>query len=68
MIINLSDLFLSFIGGVIIGLACTISYILKGRILGISGIYYGMITFKWEEFYWKLSILSSIVFATGIMY
>ncbi|CAD8063270.1 unnamed protein product [Paramecium sonneborni] len=68
MIINLSDLFLSLIGGIMIGVACSIHYITKGRIAGISGIYYGVITFKWDEFFWKLSILCSIVFSTGLMY
>ncbi|CAD8153242.1 unnamed protein product [Paramecium octaurelia] len=68
MIINISDLFLSFIGGIMIGVACSIHYITKGRITGISGIYYGVITFNWDEFYWKLSILCSLVFSTGLMY
>ncbi|CAD8057137.1 unnamed protein product [Paramecium primaurelia] len=68
MIINISDLFLSLIGGIMIGVACSLYYITKGRITGISGIYYGVITFKWNEFYWKLSILCSIVFSTGLMY
>lgn len=68
MLINISDLFLSLIGGVMIGLACSMYYITRGRITGMSGIYYGVITFKWNEFYWKLSILCSIVFSTGLMY
>ncbi|CAK75460.1 unnamed protein product (macronuclear) [Paramecium tetraurelia] len=68
MIINISDLFLGFIGGIMIGVACSMYYITKGRITGISGIYYGVITFNWSEFYWKLSVLCSIVFATGLMY
>jgi hypothetical protein len=68
MILNFSDLFLGFIGGLIMGLACTIHYVTKGRITGISGIYYGVITFNWGEFYWKLALLSSLVFATGVMH
>ena len=65
---NSDDIILSILGGILLSFACTINYMLRGRITGYSGIYYEVITFNQDTLYWKLSYLSSIVIATTIMY
>ena len=68
MIINLKDIYLAAAGGLIIGIATSIHYLLKGRVTGFSGIFYSLITFDKNSFYWKLSLMSSVVLSSSILY
>ena len=51
----------SFIGGLIIGLAVAILYLLRGNFAGISGIYNNVISANKNGFLWK------ILFIFGLM-
>lgn len=68
MIWNYDDVYLSIIGGIILSIACSVHYLSRGKISGMSGIYYGFITFDEECMYWKLSIMASMVLSTSIMF
>jgi hypothetical protein len=48
----------SLAGGVIIGLAAAALLLLAGRILGISGIFYGALTARGPEFAWRATFLT----------
>ena len=53
-------------GGILIGIATTIHLWLKGRITGMSGIFYGFITGEKNAFAWKLSLICGILIASTI--
>ncbi|CAD8165109.1 unnamed protein product [Paramecium octaurelia] len=68
MILNLKDIYLAAAGGLLIGLATSIHYLLKGRVTGFSGIFYSLITFDKNSFYWKLSLMSSVVLSSSLLF
>ncbi|CAD8068430.1 unnamed protein product [Paramecium sonneborni] len=68
MILNWNDIQLAAAGGLLIGLATSIHYLLKGRVTGFSGIFYSLITFDKNSFYWKLSLVSSVVLSSSLLY
>ena len=52
----------SFIGGILIGIAAIIIFLVNGRIMGISGIIGNLITFKeTDQIYWR------IIFILGVL-
>lgn len=65
---NKEDLYLAAIGGLLIGLASSLHYIVKGRITGFSGIFYSLISFDTNSFFWKLCLMSSVVLASTLMF
>lgn len=62
------DIALGVIGGVLIGVATSIHYLLKGRVTGFSGIVYSIITFDKPSFYWKVSLMMGVVIASSIFF
>lgn len=65
---NSEDVYLALIGGVLIGVATSIHYLVKGRVTGFSGIYYSLITYDKSSFYWKLALMSSVALAGAVMF
>lgn len=68
MILNFKDIYLAAAGGLLIGIATSIHYLLKGRITGFSGIYYSLITMDKNSFFWKISLMSSVVLSSSLLY
>ncbi|MBC86841.1 MAG: hypothetical protein CL677_06635 [Bdellovibrionaceae bacterium] len=55
MIIDLQAIGLATLGGIIIGLSVTVMLLFSGRVTGISGITYGILTqSQWKERAWRL--------------
>jgi uncharacterized membrane protein YedE/YeeE len=67
MVIN-SEMLNAFYGGVLIALASSFNLLLKGRITGISGILFGVVTPQNEGFFWKISFLTGLLFASNYFY
>jgi len=65
---NASDIGLGVIGGVLIGIATSIHFLLKGRVTGFSGIVYSIITFDLPSFFWKVSLMMGVVIASSIFF
>lgn len=65
---NSSEVILALLGGVFIGLATSIHYLVMGRVTGFSGIYYSLITYDKSSFFWKLSLMSCVMMASCIMF
>ena len=53
MIFDTTQIINAALGGVLIGISASFMLLLKGRVTGISGIFYGAFTLK-KENYWKL--------------
>jgi uncharacterized membrane protein YedE/YeeE len=57
----------SLAGGVTIGLAAAALLLLAGRILGISGIFYGALTARGPEFAWRATFLLGLLAAPTVL-
>ena len=57
----------SFTGGVFIGLAVAVLFLLRGNFAGISGIYYNLITFKKSGFLWRLFFIIGLIIGPIIL-
>ena len=53
----------AFLGGILLGLAAALYVILHGRILGISGIVYGLLPPKEGDTNWRLSLVLGLLSA-----
>jgi uncharacterized membrane protein YedE/YeeE len=63
------------IGGILLGLATTLNYALRGRVTGMSGAVYGILTLHkckfWliiEDLHEKLSIIGGMLVASGVFF
>lgn len=65
---NQKDIMLAAAGGLLIGVATSLHYLVKGRVTGFSGIYYSLITADRQSFFWKLSLMSAVVLSSSIMF
>lgn len=54
IIFNPEDCLMAFLGGALIGLSATILMLFKGRVAGISGIFFGVFTNSAFERLWRL--------------
>ena len=57
----------SLLGGLIIGLAVAILYLLRGNYTGISGIYYNVIAVNKNGFVWRLTFIIGLVIAPVLL-
>ena len=57
----------SFTGGVFIGLAVAILFLLRGNFAVISGIYYNLMTFKKSGFLWRLFFIIGLIIGPIIL-
>ena len=53
----------SLIGGVMLGIASALFILVNGRILGISGILGGLLTFKWRDSGWRIAFMLGMLAA-----
>ena len=53
----------SLLGGVLLGLAASLYVLLHGRILGISGIFSGLLRPQQGDWAWRLSLILGILTA-----
>lgn len=51
----------AFIGGSLIGLAASLMLIFNGRVTGIAGILYGLLTPKKQDFLWRLAFVIGLI-------
>jgi uncharacterized membrane protein YedE/YeeE len=58
----------STLGGVLIGLAAALLFLVNGRIAGISGILSGVLKPRSPEFDWKLAFVAGLVAGGGVMF
>ena len=66
--INMFDIYLASLGGLLIGIATTIHYLFLGKATGFSGIYYSIITFDLKSIVWKTSLLAGVVLTSSTMF
>ena len=57
----------SLIGGLIIGLATSIFLLFKGRVFGISGIVGGIVKPIRGDIFWRVSVVSGLIFGGVLM-
>lgn len=57
---------LALIGGIIIGISVSIMLLFNGRVTGISGIIFGILTPKKEDLLWRITFLLGL-FIGGII-
>ncbi len=57
----------SLAGGVTIGLAAAALLLLAGRTLGVSGIFYGVLTARGPEFRWRATFLLGLLAAPTML-
>lgn len=60
MTIDISQIINATLGGVLIGLSASLMLVLKGRVTGISGIFYDTFFFK-KEHLWKLFFILGLL-------
>lgn len=58
------DFYMSALGGILISLATSFNLLLKGRITGMSGILFGLLTLN--DFIWKLSLILGIIWTSSL--
>lgn len=59
---------MGILGGFLIAASTSLNLLLKGRITGMSGIFYSLVTFDKSSFYWKTSLVSGMLCAASILY
>jgi uncharacterized membrane protein YedE/YeeE len=57
-----NEYIMACIGGIIIAISSSLNLLLKGRITGISGIFFGIITFN--DIIWRFAFLLGMLFST----
>ena len=62
----MNDYFFPLLGGVLIGLAVSLMLYLNGRIAGVSGIINGSLSFKKNDFLWRVSFIAGL-FVAGLI-
>lgn len=65
--ISSSDAGMAILGGLLIGIASSLHLVLLGRVTGFSGIFYSLITYDKSSFFWKLSLISGVLFSSSIL-
>ena len=58
----MSDYFLALAGGLLISLAASINLLIKGRLTGISGILFSLVSFDRDSLNWKLPFMLAFIF------
>jgi uncharacterized membrane protein YedE/YeeE len=58
----------AIIGGVLIALATSVNLLLKGRITGMSGIFWSLIHLDKASFLFKTSTVSGMIFISSLLY
>jgi uncharacterized membrane protein YedE/YeeE len=56
------------LGGILISISTSLHLLLKGRITGMSGIFFSLITLERASFYWKVSTVCGMLFAVSVLY
>jgi hypothetical protein len=59
---------MAVLGGFLIALSTSLNLLLKGRITGMSGIFYSLVTFDKSSYFWKTSLVSGMLCAASILY
>ena len=57
----------SLLGGLIIGLAVAILYLMRGNYAGISGIYFNVISANKNGFFWRLLFIIGLIIGPVIL-
>src|SRR6056300_1953937 len=57
----------SLLGGLIIGLAVAILYLMRGNYTGISGIYYNVISVNKSGFLWRFLFIAGLIIGPVIL-
>lgn len=63
-----SDAGFAILGGILIALSTSAHLWLKGRITGMSGIFFALITLEKKSLPWRVSLVSGMIIMTCIFY
>lgn len=66
--IETNPLYYATVGGLLLGIATSLHYVLKGNVTGISGIIYDVAFFNLNQLPNKLIIIGGIIVASGIFF
>lgn len=66
--ISPTDTGFAIFGGFLIALSTSLHLYLKGRVTGMSGIFWSLITFELPSFIWKISLLSGSLIVSAIFF
>jgi len=58
------DYGMATIGGILISLATSFNLLLKGRVTGMSGIFYGLITLN--EIIWRFALIIGMIWTSNL--
>ena len=64
--LSASDGCFAMFGGFLLSLSTTFHLIMKGRVTGMSGIFYSLFTFEKESFIWKLNLVAGMLFMSAL--
>jgi uncharacterized protein len=68
MKIEASDLILAFIGGLLISISTSLHLFMKGRITGMSGAFFGVISLEKNNLHWKACLICSMIVVSSAFY
>ena len=54
-------------GGLLISLSTSLHLLTKGRVTGMSGIFYSLISLDKQSIFWKGSLVSGMLFISSIL-
>lgn len=63
-----SDLILAFIGGLLISVSTSLHLYLKGRITGMSGAFFGLLSLDKKSIHWKATLICSMIVVSSVFF
>lgn len=61
------EIFLPFLGGLLIAIASSANYLLSGKITGFSGMFWSLISFQRTQILWKLVYIASFLLTGSLV-
>lgn len=62
------NILFAVVGGVLLSVATSFHLYVKGRITGMSGIFYGLISYERKNFHWKISLVCAMIITSVIFF
>lgn len=62
------NILFAVIGGALLSLATSFHLYVKGRITGMSGIFFGLISYERKNFHWKISLVCTMIIVSVIFF
>jgi len=61
------EIFLSFIGGLLIAIASSANFLLSGKITGFSGLFWSLVSFQKGQLLWKIAFISMFILTGSLI-